>query len=124
MTIVGDDVLGISGNCTVNKLVVVDILLYQAKMDVGLLEFRSMQAGDGFHDVVGNLLGGLLCKNLLVLNQYLGINTQSYFTEQHTCPYLVVRAVGWQSLQEAVGVKEVAEVESNQARLFCRNAAT
>ena len=124
MAVVSDDVLSIGGNGAVNKLIVIDILLYQAEMDIGLLKVGGMQTSDGFHHIMGNLLGGLCSKNFLILNQYLRIDTQGNITTQHTCPYLVVWAIGRQCLQKAVGVKKVAEVESNQARLFCRNVAT
>lgn len=98
MTVVGDDVFCVGGNGTVDKLVVIDILLYQAKVDIGLLEMGGVQPGDGFHHVMGNLLGGLCCEDFFVLNQYLGVDTKSDVAAQHTRPYLVVWAVSRQCL--------------------------
>ena len=74
-------------------------------MDIGFLELSRMQTGNGFHHVVGNLLGGLRGKYFLVFNQNLCVDAKRNVTAQHTFPYLVVRAVGRQSLQQAVGVK-------------------
>lgn len=105
MSVVGNDVLGISGYGTVDKLVIVDILLYQTKMDVGFLELGSMQAGYGFHHIVGYLHSSLLGKNFLLLYQYLRVNAQGYVASHYTRPYLVIRTSRGQGLQEAVGVK-------------------
>lgn len=122
--VVGDDVLGIGGDSAIDELIVVDILLYQPEMDICLLKSRCVQPGYGLHHIVSYLLGGLLRKNFFVFNQYVGVDAKGDFATQHARPYLVVRTVGGQRLQEAVGVKEVAEVECNQACLNCRNGAT
>ena len=103
--VVGDDVLGIGGDSAIDELIVVDVLFYQPEMDVGLLEMGSVQPSYGFHDVVSYLLGGLLRKDFFVFNQYIGVDAKGYVATQHARPYLVVRAVGGQRLQEAVGVK-------------------
>ena len=42
MAIICDDVLGIGSYGAVNKLVVIDILLYQSEMDISLLELGGM----------------------------------------------------------------------------------
>lgn len=76
MGIVGDDVFGIGSNGAIDKFVVVDILFYQAEMDIRLLELRRMQTGNGFHHVVGDFLGGLRGKDFLILNQNLGVDTK------------------------------------------------
>lgn len=98
MAVVGDDILGIGGNGTVNKLVVVDILLNQTEMDIGFLEVGCVQPGNGLHHVVGNFLGSLLCKDFFVFNQYFSIDTKGDVATQHTRPYLVIWAVGRQCL--------------------------
>ena len=56
-------------------------------------------------ELVSYLLGGLLRKNFFVFNQYVGVDAKGDFATQHARPYLVVRTVGGQRLQEAVGVK-------------------
>lgn len=104
MGVVGDNVLGIGGDGAVDEFVVVDVLLDEAEVDVGLLKLGGVQPGYGFHHVVGYLLGRLRCEYFLVFNQYLGVDTQRYGTSEHTRPYLMVRAAGGQRLQEAVSV--------------------
>ena len=74
MGVVGNNVFSIGGDSTVYKLVVVYILLDESEMKISLLKLCGMQSGDGFHNVVGNLLAGLLRKDFLVLNQYFGID--------------------------------------------------
>ena len=76
MAVISNNVLGIGGNCAVDKLIVIHILLNQSKMDIGLLKLGRMEASDSFHHVVGNLLGSLRHKDFLVFNQYLGIDTK------------------------------------------------
>ena len=74
MGVVGNNVFGIGGDSTVYKLVVVYILLDESEMNISLLKLCGMQSGDGFHDVVSNLFGGLLRKDFFVFNQYFGID--------------------------------------------------
>ena len=105
MSVVGNNILGVGSNGAVDKFVVVDVLFYQAEMDIGLLKMGGVQSGNGFHHVVSYLLGGLRGKDFLVLNQNLGVDTKRNVTTQHAFPYLVVWAVGRQGLQEAIGVK-------------------
>ena len=68
MAVVGYNILGIGGNCTIHELVIVHILLYQSKMDIGILELCGMQTGNGFHHVVCNLFGCLRGEDYLILN--------------------------------------------------------
>ncbi len=75
ISVICDDILSISGDCTIYKLIVIYILFYQAEMDVCFLKVSGMQSCDGFHYVTGYFLSGLLRKDFLVLNQYLCVNT-------------------------------------------------
>ena len=75
MAVIGNNILSISGNCTIDKLIVIYILLYQAEMNVCFLRVSGMQSCDSFHYVTGYLPGGLLRKDFLILNQYLCVDT-------------------------------------------------
>ena len=75
MRVVGNNILGIGGNGAVDKLIVVNILLNQTKMNIGLLKQRGMQPGDGFHYIVCYFFSSLFRKYFFVLNQYLSVDT-------------------------------------------------
>ena len=77
MRVVGNDELGIGSNSTINELVVIRIGLYQSKVDIDILKLCGVQSSDSLYHVMGNLWISFLRKNLLVLIQYIGIDTQT-----------------------------------------------
>ena len=80
--VVGDDVLGIGLN--------------QSEVDIDFLKLGSVEAGNRLDHVVGNLRGGLLSEDFLVLVEYVGIHAQADAASQHLGPYLVVRTAAGQ----------------------------
>ena len=66
MGVVGDDVHCVGGNGTVDKLVVIKVLLDKAKMVIGILKQSGVEPGDGLDNIVSNLLCGLSGQYLLV----------------------------------------------------------
>ena len=63
MLVVRNNKLGTRGYCTICKLIIVLIIMYQAKMDINLLVNRSMQPCDGFHHVCRYFAVDLLRKD-------------------------------------------------------------
>ena len=68
--VVGDDVLSISSHGTIHELVVVGVGINQPKVDIGFLKLCGVQPGYCLDYVVGNLWGGLLSEDFLILLTY------------------------------------------------------
>ena len=105
MRIIGDDKLGIGCHSTIHKFIVVRILFYKTKVEVGFLKNGGMQTCNGLHHIMRYAFRCLRCQNLLVLVQNLSINAKAYFPSQRINPYLMIRAACWQRLQKAIGIK-------------------
>jgi len=99
MGIVGHNVFCISSHGTVHKLVVVNILRNEAKMDVDLLIISGVESSYRLNNIMSYFTCRLPCKNLFVLMKYFCVNAEANLAIKNICPYLMIRTFAGQGLQ-------------------------
>lgn len=79
MIIIGDDILCTRSHGTIDKLVVIRVIVYQSKMIIHFLIYGGVQASNCFYHIACYLMVCFLRQNFLILFQYLRVYAKTDF---------------------------------------------
>ena len=91
MIVFGNNVVGVCGNGTIHKLIIVLVDIgQQMKMIICFLIVGTWMSRYGFNHVLGYFRRSMNGKDFFIFHQYLVAHTQTIIPFKKVCPYFMV----------------------------------